>query len=479
MGVIDDMKLFMEPRSVAIIGASRSTSNDGFFNSLECLRELQYPGGIYPINPSADEIMGLTAFPSVTQAPDGIDLAVITVPRHAVLPAVRECLEKGIRAMIVVTQGFADADETGKALQDELLRVTRAAGARVLGPNTMGVFNAHSRFSSAFVSLVKPDRKLPSGFIGQSGFATYLGLLTRPLGVPWIGAKGIDVGNACDVDQADALEYLAADPETRVIALHLEGVKDGRRFVEVASRASRVKPVLAVKVGTTECGARAVASHTGSMVGQDQVYDAVMRQAGIIRVADLEELEDLTKAFATLPPLKGKRIAVLTPVGGLGVMAADACGRHGLELASFAPATMERLTALFPEWMSFGNPLDVWPAAFTVPYPQVFHMMGEAVLEDPNVDGVMCVVYSALIGYSFFEPLEEINDLVSRYNKPITAFVYGPRCQEGASKLEEPGNIATYPSPVRAVRALGAIWKYQVYRQRLATIDRLPAASFQ
>ncbi len=479
MSVVDDMRLFMEPRSVAIIGVSRNTSDDGSFNTLEALLDFGYPGQIYPIKPGSDEILGLRAYPSVTEAPGGIDLAVISVPRQAVLPTVRECVEKGIRAMIVVTQGFGDADAEGKALQAEMVQVARGAGARIVGPNTMGVINAFSHFSSAFVSLSKPERKLPTGFIGQSGFATYLGLMTRPLGIPWIGAKGIDVGNACDIDQADALEYLTGDSETRVIALHLEGVKDGRRFVEVASRASRLKPVLALKVGTTDCGARAVASHTGSMVGQDQVYDAVLRQAGIIRVGDVEELEDLAKAFAVLPPLPGPRVAVLTPVGGLGVMAADACGQHGLELAPLSSATMERLRSLFPSWMSVGNPVDVWPAAFSVPYHQVFHQVGQIVLEDPNVDAAMSVVYTAQAGYTFFEPLAELEDLAARYHKPMTCFVYGPRCPEAAAGLEESGRIATYPSPVRAIRALGALWKYQVYRQRLAASDQFSAVSSQ
>lgn len=477
MSILDDMRLFMEPRSVAFVGVSRNTSDDGFVNSLESLLDFGYQGQIYPIKPGSDGVLGLRTYSTVTEAPDGIDLAVISLPRQVVLPVARECMDKGIRALIVVTQGFGDADAEGKALQEELVQLARASGGRILGPNTMGVINSHCRFTSAFVSLSKPERKLPTGFIAQSGFATYLGLMTSSLGIPWIGAKGIDVGNACDVDQADALEYLAADSETRVIALHLEGVKDGRRFVEVASRSSRLKPVLALKVGVTDCGARAVASHTGSLVGQDQVYDAVLRQAGIIRVGDLEELEDLAKAFATLPPLPGPRVAVLTPVGGLGVMSADACGQFGLELASFSPATMERLQPLFPAWMSAGNPVDVWPAAFSVPYDQVFHQVGQIVLEDPNVDGVMCVVY-AQAGYPFFAPLDEARDLATRYQKPMTCFVYGSRSPEAASTLEGSPGIATYPTPVRAIRALGALWKYQVYRRRLATIDRLSAVSF-
>ncbi|HLB12806.1 MAG TPA: CoA-binding protein [Dehalococcoidia bacterium] len=461
MSAIDDMRLFMEPRSVAIIGVSRNTSDDGYVNTLEYLLEFGYPGQIYPINPSSDEILGVRAYPNVSQVPDPIDVAVISLPRHAVLPAVRECMEVGIRALIVVTQGFADADATGKALQEELARAARQGGARILGPNTMGVINAHSRFSSAFVSLVKPDRKLPVGFIGQSGFSTYLGLIARPLGLPWIGAKGIDVGNACDLDHSDALEYLAADPETRVVALHLEGVSNGRRFAQVAHRAARIKPILALKVGATEVGARAIASHTGSMVGEDQVYDAVLRQAGVIRVADVEELEDLAKAFATLPSIQGGRVAVLTPIGGVGVMAADACGRFGLDLAPFSPATVERLQPLFPDWMSAGNPVDVWPAAFSVPYHQVFHQIGEAVLADTNVDGVVCVVYSGAPGYDFFNPIEEVKDLAGRYHKPVVAYVYGPQCDEAAAAIEESGNVACYPSPVRAVRALGALWKYR------------------
>ncbi len=468
MGAVEDVRLFMEPRSVAVIGASRN-AGAGFFNSLECLMEYGFPGHIYPINPGAEEVLGMKAYPNVTSAPEGIDLAIITVPRTAVLPAVRECIERDIRAMIIVTQGFGDADDEGKALQEEIVHVARAGGARILGPNTMGVINAVAHFSSAFVSLTKPERKLPVGFIAQSGIAVYLGLLAHPLGLPWIGAKGIDVGDTCDVDQADALEYFGADPDTRVVAMHLEGVKDGRRLVEVATRVSLIKPIMAMKVGATEAGARAVSSHTGALVGQDQVYDAVLRQAGVIRVADLEEMEDLAKAFCVLPPIKGNRIAVLTPVGGLGVMSADACGQFGLELASYSPSTLEKLQRIFPSWMTPGNPLDVWPAAFGRPYNEVYLEVAGIVMEDPNVDAIMTVIWSSDPRYRFFEPVPEVRELVGRFDKPVSVFFYGPNCQNAACKLEEGEGVAAYPSPVRAVRALAALWKYQEYKRKLET----------
>ena len=464
MGAVDDMRLFMEPRSVAVIGASRNAGG-GFFSSLECLQEYGFAGHIYPINPSADEVLGLKAYPDLSRAPEGIDVAIITVPRPAVLPAVQACTDKGIRAIIVVTQGFGDADAEGKRLQSEMVRVARAGGARILGPNTMGVVNADSHFTSAFISLTKPERKLPTGFIAQSGFAIYLGVLTNPLGLPWLGAKGIDVGDACDIDQADALEYLGNDPQTKVIALHLEGMKDGRRFAEVASRVSRTKPIVALKVGSTEDGARAVSSHTGAMAGQDRVYDAVLRQSGIIRVADPEELEDLAKAFAILPPIKGKRIAILTPVGGIGVISTDACSQSGLEVAAFSPSTTQRLGRLFPSWMAPGNPLDVWPAASREPYKDVLLKVTEIVMDDPNVDGILWVVWFASTAYDSFEPVPEAKELFESYGKPVAVFSYGPGCRDGASRLEEGNRLAVFPSPARAMRALASLWRYEVYRQ--------------
>jgi acetyltransferase len=466
MESIKQMRLFMEPKSVAIVGASRSTSEEGSFNTLECLLEYGFPGPIYPINPGTEWVMGLRSYPSLLEVPGDIDLAVISLPRQAVLPSVQECVAKGIRAIIIVTQGFSDADEEGRALQQQIARAARAGGVRVLGPNTMGVINADARFSSAFVSLVKPEVKLPSLFIGQSGMAVYLGLLTRPLGIPWIGAKGIDVGNACDIDHADALEYGAHDPQTRVIAVHLEGLKEGRRFLEAAARAARRKPVLVLKVGTSEYGARAAASHTGAIVGQDQVYDAMLRQAGVMRVGDIEELEDLVKAFALLPPIRGRRIAILTPVGGLGVVCADACGQMGLELASFSPRTRQRLAALFPSWFSVVNPLDVWPAAFSATYNEVFRQVAEAVLQDEGVDGVVTVIWSSEDRYRFFEPILELQEVAARHRKPVACFLYGPNCQEGAMRLEASGGIAAYPSPGRAVRALAALWRYRQLQMR-------------
>lgn len=467
MDIVEQMKLFMAPRSVAMIGASRNTSDQGTVNALECLLDFGYTGKIYPVNPNMQETLGLKVYRSVTEIPEDVDLAVISLPRNYLIASVQECIRKGIKAVIVVTQGFADADDEGKALQKELVQTARAAGVRIIGPNTMGVINSVSGFSSAFVILSKPERRLPVGFVGQSGISMYLGLLTT-MGIPWLAAKGIDLGNTSDIDHADAIEYLVADSDTRVIALHLEGVNDGRRFFEAIRKAAKVKPVLALKAGVTASGARAAASHTGSLVGQDQAYDAALRQAGVIRAGDPEELEDLVKAFCILPPMQGNRIAILTLVGGIGVIGADSCDQAGVELASFTPETMERLAGHYPSWLSFGNPLDVWPAAFTRPYKRAFHEVAQLIMQDPNVDGIVAVDWASAKKYDFHEPWEEIKDLALKYRKPIAAYVFGPENRQGANRVESGDLVAAFPSPGRAVRALGALWRYQAFQQKVA-----------
>jgi acetyltransferase len=466
MSVVDELRPFMEPRSVALIGVPKSTTSG--VNTVEFMLEYGYKGRIYPVNPSATEIVGLKAYANVKDVPEHVDLAVISVPRQIVPSVLGDCIEKGIKAVIVVSQGFADADQEGKALQGQIVAMARPAGVRIVGPNSMGTINAFQDFCSAFVHISRPTVKFPVGFASQSGICVNLGLLGSQVGGHRFLGKAFDLGNTCDVDFADVLEYFEADPEIKVIALHMEGVGDGRRFLEVASRVSRRKPIVVVKAGRTEQGARAVASHTGALVGQDEVYEAAFQRAGLVRAKNIEELEDMVKAFFTLPPLLGNRIGMVTLVGAFGVMAVDAAAEFGLEMAPISEATVKKLEPAFPAWLPVTNPIDIWPASYVKSYQDIYREALEAVLEDPGIDAALCLVWLPILPrFEYFDVCPAIQELAARYpQKPVISFAYGPCRETGASQLEASRRVPTYPSVERALAALGALWRYSQYQHR-------------
>ena len=451
---------------MALIGVPRATETG--VNTVEFMLEYGYQGRLYPVNPSAESILGIKAYPTVRDIPEPIDLAVVSVPRHIVPKIVEDCIEQGIKAILIVSQGFADADQEGKALQDRIVALARAGGARIVGPNSMGTVNAFRNFSCAFVHMSRPQFSLPVGFATQSGIAINLGLLGSQVGGHRFLGKAFDLANMCDVDFCDVLEYFEDDPEIRVIALHMEGVPDGRRFLQVASRVTRKKPVVVIKAGRTEQGARAVASHTGALVGEDQVYQAAFDQAGIVRVRDMEELEDVVKAFFSLPLPGGERVGVITLAGGIGVMAVDSCAEYGLKMAELGPAAVERLEPSFPDWFPPTNPVDIWPASYAKPYREIYKDSLEALLEDPGVDSVVAVMWLPILPrFEFFDASEELLAAMEKYrDKPVVAFSYGPGQRDGIVLLESSRRIAAYPSVERGLRALAAMWRYSRYRQQ-------------
>ena len=348
------MQLFFEPRSVVLIGTSRQTG-PGAYNNLEMLLSYGYPGRIYLVHPKVPDIMGYKTYPRVADLPEVPDLAVISLGRERVVDTAVECAQHGIKRLVVISQGFADADARGAELQAELVRLAREHGVRVLGPNTMGVLNPFSGFTTAFIDVPRDPRPSPLTMVAQSGaFQVGASSFTGRLG------KAIDVGNACDLDVVDVLEYLADDPDTRIIALHLEGIKRGRLFLATAARVARTKPIIALKTGRSLAGAKAAMSHTGSLVGEDAMVDLALAAAGIIRVRTLVELLAVSRAFLKFRPMAGPRLGVATATGAFGIIAADACEDHGLELAPF-PEPLRDLEEERIPWHKLGNPVDLWP----------------------------------------------------------------------------------------------------------------------
>ncbi|MBU2549225.1 MAG: CoA-binding protein [Proteobacteria bacterium] len=441
----------MNPGSVAVIGASRRTGK-GSFNLIENMREFGFTGRIFPVNPLAEEIMGLEVFKSVGEIGEAVDLAVIAAPRQEIPRLLEECADQGIKGAILVPQGFADADETGRALQESLTRIARERGIRALGPNTLGVVDAFSGFSSSFMPL--PRDRSPVGLICQSG----LFFVGAPIFTGLIG-KAIDVGNGCDVGFCDALEYFEHDDDIRLVFIHMEGVGPGRRFMEAARRVARRKPIVALKAARSPSGAKAAASHTGSLVGDALVYDAAFQRAGIIPVRGQEEIHDSVKALLSAPLMQGRRVAVITFTGAGGIMLIDALDARGLELARLSPETIRRVQDVSPPWMPIGNPLDIWPALMKQGMGHVYRLTLEAVLQDEAVDGVVCIAIAPdLPENEHLDATGVIGETAALYpGKPVTAWLYGPNQAEVSRRLEAGGRVVVLPSLERAARTLAVL----------------------
>lgn len=428
MQILNQMKQFMEPQSVALVGVSRYTG-DGAFNILENLLSYGYQGSIYPVNPSVGEILGVKTYSSVSEITDHIDLAVIATPRSLVPRLLKECIDSNIKSAVIVAQGFSDAnDAESKQLQKELTDIVKSGQIRIVGPNTFGTANAFINFSSSFVRIRM--RKHPTGVICQTG-VFFVGFAELAL----IG-KGIDLGNACDIDFADGLEYFEDDPETKLIALHIEGMQDTDKFINIARRITPKKTIIALKTGKSEQAAKAAQSHTGSLTGRKEVWDAALKQSGVIQAGDLEGFIDLARTFSVLPLMQSSKIGVATISGGLGIMTIDACQHSGLEICRLSRKTKNRLDTIFPAWLDASNPVDIWPA-----------MMSSQSTMRPLVDGLEALLSDRELGAVLFisgvfdknwsiNLCQLLNELAAAHqDKPLVCCIYGPRGDEDIKEL--------------------------------------------
>ncbi len=456
LGDLFVMKLFMEPRSIALVGVSRRTG--GGTNVLENLLHYGYPGKLYPVNPNTSEILGVKTYPTVKDIPVEIDLAIIYAPRLLVPQLIKQCTEKGIKAIAVVAQGFTDADEEGHALQREMSRIALEGGARILGPNSFGVANGFLNLNTAFVPF-DIDR-IPIATIAQSGILFAGGPRVKFLG------KGIDLGNACDIGFEEALQYFGADPDIKVLALYLESIRDGKRFLRIAKQVSTRKPVIALKGGRTRQGATAVLSHTGSIAGKDEIYAAAFHKSGVILAEDFDELEDLVTTFWLLPLSTVNKLGIITvPMAG-GVMATDACVRQGLQLAFLSPQTRRRIARHLPPWLGVGNPVDIGIASFTeIGASGLFQEAAEALLSDPQVDALLLIIPSIYFYPKTLDLISTLAEAVRGYpDKPVVTWLYVPD-ERVAAEFKGRG-LVLYPTIERAIRALSHLSNYSEFRKR-------------
>ncbi len=466
--IVEEMKPFFDPRAVAIIGATDKKGKVGnvIFENFKTNKERGiFKGNIYPVNPKLDEIEGYRVYKTVKELPDDTDLAVISIPAKFVPATMKDIAEKGIKAVIIITGGFGELGEEGKKLEREIYEVAKVNGIRVIGPNCVGVYVPDTGVDTVFLPEDKMDRPKsgPIAFVSQSGAFAAAMLDWAAMAEIGIG-KMVSYGNKIDVDDADLMDYFLHDDEINVLTFYIEGVKDGRKFIESAKRITRVKPVIALKSGRTEYGAKAASSHTGSLAGQDTIYDAVFKQTGIIRAEDFEHMFDLAKAFAELKYKlpKGDRIGIITDGGGAGVMASDAVAKFGLRMAELSEETREFLKERFPPHAVVGNPTDVVGDTDAERY----RIALEGFVNDPNVDAIVVIVL-------FQVPLleeEKVIDILAEYqrksDKPIIAVAMGGRKTGRYARMLEEKGVPVYPTPERGVRAMTGLVRYTEYLRR-------------
>jgi acetyltransferase len=458
------MKKFMDPASIALIGTPRRTGS-GAFNNAEMMLRYGFKGRIYPVNPAGGEILGLKVYGAVADIPETVDLAVISVGRDRVTAAFEDCIRAGLDRIIIISQGFADADGHGRLLQDQIARRAREAGVRVMGPNTLGVVNNYRHLNTAFVEIPFPEKFLPVSLIAQTGF---IQVASRNLAWRDIG-KAIDVGNSCDIDIADALDYLGNDPETKVIVIHMEGLKRGPEFLEAAGRVSREKPVIILKTGRSVAGAKAALSHSGSLVGEDNVYDAAFKRSGVLRVRTSGEMRNAIHALAVLGEMKGPRLGVVTVTGAGGIMCADACEDHGLTFGEMPLGLREKLLHGLPDWIGLSNPIDIWPIGMLGNrYEEAFRISLTELLKSPGIDGIMAVFFVTS------SPIHAELDLESAFAasrkdsgdiKPIATWPY-LETAAAIDRFEAIPGLACFDTIEQAVQGLAFSYRFHQLKNR-------------
>ncbi|MCX6350147.1 MAG: CoA-binding protein [Candidatus Aureabacteria bacterium] len=467
---------FFYPRGVAVIGASGKkgkvghTVLDGLVRGGAFSRpQLKgFSGPIYAINPKEKEILGVKCYPSVTAVPGPVDLVIICVPGPAVSTVMAECGRKGVKSAIVLTAGFGEAGEKGKKLQADFMKIARASGVRVVGPNCLGILYPPNYLNASFgLTLPFPG---PVAFFSQSG-ALVDSIIDWSLKERYGFSAIVSYGNRADIDVPDLLAWASQDPHTKAIALYLEGVGDGRYFLSMAQQVSAMKPIIALKAGRSAKGTKAVSSHTGSLSGSYEVYRGVFRQAGVILADNLTELLGMSQALAHQPPLAGKRIAIVTNGGGCGVMCTDYCQEAGLEVNDPPAEMIARLDAtglMHPAW-SRGNPFDLVGDAA----PERYRAALEEIMKSDLYDGVVVIQTLQAVTDNLGDA-RAVVEMREKYGKPvIAAFMGGTISEEGIRFLEEHG-IPNFFDVKQVAYTMKSLFEYGEYVRRARRTEEAP-----
>ena len=483
--IAEQMHTFFEPKAVAVIGASRRTMKAGhviFKNFVINKQRNLFKAKLYPVNPNEKTIQGFPCYPSILDINDEVDLAVIVVPAKIVPKVMQEIAKKGVKAAVIITSGFSEVGN--HKLEEEVIAIAKKAGIRVLGPNCLGVYDSKTGVDMLFLPETKTlttgdevvatprPRPGPIAIVTQSGAfgAAALDYLSgKQMGV----SKFVSFGNNADVTASEMLAYLLHDPKTQVILFYAESIDNGREFMEVARKVTPKKPIVALKVGRSEAGARAAASHTGSIAGSDKIYSSAFKQVGVLRASDLEEFFDMGKALAFQPPVAGNNVAIITDAGGPGIMAVDECVAQGLNVKKFSEETIAKFEKLkqegkIPRFATNLNPVDLTGSVTS----EMFEEGTRILFEDPEIDGII------VLGLHHLPALQEdfvdrVAELSKKYNKSVVA------CDVGETEMAlyirsrfDKFGIPAYFSPEDAARGMAALVNYGMYLKKCGQFDQ-------
>jgi len=442
-------------KSIAVIGASETKGKIGYDIMKSLLN--YYKGKIVPVNPRGGKIHGLPAYTSIKEH-GPVDLAVITIPSHIIPATVEECGETGIKNIVVISAGFKEVDEEGAKLENQMVEICKNYDIKLVGPNCLGIMNTYNDMNASFSSDIAHKGKI--SFMTQSGaiMAAILDYADKKN----IGfSRIVSLGNKAMINENDCIKDFMEDENTEVISAYLEGIVDGRGFIEASRTASRKKPVLVIKAGRTSKGSEAVSSHTGTIAGSDSAYEAAFSQCGIIRVNSLDELMDYSSALALSPLPKGNKIAILTNAGGPAIMTTDVAIRSGLELAQLTCETRQKLKDGLPETASVKNPVDVLGDAS----PERYAFALDTVLEDPNVDGIIYLVTPQSVTDA--EGIAKVAiEHAATSEKPILCSFFGGTSFGGAEKLLAKKQVPNYLYPKRAVKSMKKLYDYSIIKDQ-------------
>ncbi|MEM3506891.1 MAG: CoA-binding protein [Candidatus Bathyarchaeia archaeon] len=441
------LKHIFNPSSVAIIGASRDPGKTGYI-ILENIIKAGFKGKIYPINPKADEILGLKAYPSIESIEEQIDLAIVIVPAPVVPSVVEQCSKKGVKGIVVISGGFSETGVEGEKLEKAIAEIIKKAKIRLIGPNCQGINNPHVGLCASWPLITT---KGPIAVISQSG--TVGATMECWASDEKVGiSKFVALGNKADVNEIDLIEAFSEDENTKVISLYLEGVSDGRKFIEVAKKVTKKKPIVILKSGRTKLGIKAVMSHTRSLAGKDEIYDAAFKQSGVLRVEDIEELYDVSKALSLLKFPKGNKVLIITSSGGSGILSVDLCEKLGIALSELPESIKENLKKKLPPYCIISNPIDLTGDATAERY-------GIVIQECANAHEID--VFFTIFGDPIVGAAEVIKESMEKTEKPIVVvFLGGGEVEKSEKEKMQYHGIPVFPTPERGIKALNALIRY-------------------
>jgi acyl-CoA synthetase (NDP forming) len=456
------MELFFKPKSVAVIGASGTPGKLGYV-IVKNIADSDFAGDVYPVNPKSDEILGYKVYRSVTEIPGEVDLAVTALPTPKLTVAtMQECAQKGVKAVIIESAGFAEMGGEGKVFQEQIVEIARENGIRVMGPNCSGIVSR-----DIITSIYPMTRTVPRGnvaLIGQSG------LLAAGMTADMVENESLNInkvcsfGNKCDVNENDLLEYFSRQDDIDVISMYLETVTDGRNLTRIARKVAAEKPVIFLSGGRTEAGAKAAMSHTGSIASNAKIVETAIRQTGMIMADDFTELKDFAKVFSTQPLPRGNRIAVITLAGSVGVVVSDLCANFGLELPKLTTETTEKLKDMFDT--PVGNPVDLYFSVTKIGFTKTLETTFPDAFRDPNIDAAVVI----LAGFEYTREAVEkkiIQKIVKEVGKPVVVcMIVGYNKYKNIIMDEMGKDLPVFPSLISGVKALSKLCEYGMRKNK-------------